>query len=405
MNLEQIDKALADWQGRIALGSSNLLELDDNETYKRLRGDLGAPPLLTGITKTRVEPALNAVRELWRYLQLIQDVVGRAAEMRKNMPRLWAEKTLTEIEQLLQGPSITLAAVTTPLAHRGLLSVSHTETRVTPAQLLSAMLDAFNLAVDAILEVEAAWKTLEPALTDVTTEAERLQKRAAALGEQSLPELTAVQQRARDLLKRVAADPLGVTGDLSRDITPLVERLRARLDELERQRESARAGIAQGRNLLKELADLQTQAAEALETSRLKVADPTGLKLPPPASAVTDLSNWLDTLENAAHEGRWNAARVGLDRWLQTARGTSDAIRASAAANRAPLEALAELRGRLSSLRAKAQSYAARGVTLPDTVWTLAGDAERCLQRRPTPLTESARLVEEYESLLARTLR
>lgn len=405
MNIEQIDKALGDWQNRLALASSNLIELDDNETYKRLRGDLGTPPTLAGVTKTRVEPALNAVRELWRYLQLIQDVVNRAVEMRKTMPRLWPEKTLNEIEQLLQGPSITLTAVTTPLAQRGLLSVSQTETRATPAQLLSAMLDAFNLAVDAILEVDAAWKSLEPGLADANAEVEKLQARAAALGEGALPELVATRRKISDLFTRTANDPLGAHVDLDREITPLLDQVRTRLNELERQRDEVRNGLARGRDLLRELSDLLTQAAAARETCQAKIADPTGLKTPPDASAVTDLSNWLDTLDGAAREGRWNPARVGLDRWGQTARSTLETARSAAAANRAPLETLAELRGRLSSLRAKAQSYAARGVALPDTVWTLASDAERSLQRRPTPLAEASRLVSEYEAQLTQFLK
>ena len=71
ITLEQIDRELAEWQARLSLASANLLELDDMPTYKRLQGDLDAPPVLLGATQARVVPTLGAVARLWRYLQLL----------------------------------------------------------------------------------------------------------------------------------------------------------------------------------------------------------------------------------------------------------------------------------------------------------------------------------------------
>ncbi len=96
MTLEQIDAALAEWQAKLNLASSNLLELDDLFTYKRLRGRAG--DALTGITKAKVLPALAAMDQLWQSLLLLTDTLNRAQAMRKAASRLWpSERSLREI--------------------------------------------------------------------------------------------------------------------------------------------------------------------------------------------------------------------------------------------------------------------------------------------------------------------
>src|SRR5579871_4297603 len=146
MTLEQIDRALSEWQSRLSVASNNLLELDDFLTYKRLKGDKGMPPArLAGVTESRVTPALAAIGLLWQYMQQLSDVINRAADLRKSMPRLWtSENTLGKIEQLLTGPSITLQTTETPLSQRGLLSGSTQAQTITPEQLLSVMTRAFE---------------------------------------------------------------------------------------------------------------------------------------------------------------------------------------------------------------------------------------------------------------------
>ena len=100
MTLEQIDAALAEWQGKLNLASANLLELDDLFTYKRLRGTAG--DALAGVTKEKVVPALAAMDQLWQSLALLNDTLSRAQALRKSASRLWAsERAGREIEQIL----------------------------------------------------------------------------------------------------------------------------------------------------------------------------------------------------------------------------------------------------------------------------------------------------------------
>jgi chromosome segregation ATPase len=407
MTLDQIDKALADWQTRLTLASNNLMELDDLYAYKRLCGADTSTPRLTGITATQVTPALTAVRELWQYYQMLSDVVTRATEMRKNVPKLWGSQTtgVRELEQLLIGPSVQLPPVQTPLAQRGLLSTSETAQATTLDELLAAMTQAFQVARDALLAVDAAWRQLLPTLGACDQEAAKLQTQADALGVGTLAELTAARQQIARLRAAVESDPLGANADLDRQITPLLQRVHSLLDDLARQRDATTRDMQRAHELLATLQTLNTQCAQALDECRQKIASPTGLCAPLDASRLTDLSDWLDTLDATLQQGRWKAARVGLDRWLQTAGGLADAARAAYAANRAPLDTRAELRGRLSSLRAKAQAYTARGVALDTTLTQLAAAADQLLQQRPTPIDEAARLVTEYETRLARCLK
>src|SRR5579871_2496875 len=400
--LDQIDKALNDWKAKLSAASDNLLELDDLFTYKRLRGDLDAPPApLTGITQQKVGPALDAVRRLWECLQQLNDVMARAANLRQALPRFWSsESMVSEIKRLLEGPSITLPEVKIPLAERGLLASASNQVAITPTKMLEAMQEVFDAAKGIILEVDRAWQRLEPGLADAELEATSLQSLADSLGESGLSELVAIRQRLTALHTTVMTDPLGVNADFEREITPPLKRVRPLLEELSRQRDQVKRDLDRAHTLLDDLDAAHTESEQALEDCRAKIENPVGLLAPLAQTALHDLRDWLTTLETTYQQGRWRSARVGLERWTQTAQGYLANERKALAASRAPVEARAELRGRLASLRVKAQAYTARGLPLDPTLETLASEADQLLQRRPTPLDRATALVSEYEARL-----
>ena len=404
MTLEQIDAALAEWQGKLNLASANLLELDDLFTYKRLRGTAGEA--LVGVTRDRVGPALAAMDQLWQSLALLTDTVSRAQAVRKSASRLWAtERAGREIEQILTGPSVLMPAPPAPLAQRELLSTADSTLSITPSQLLSTMMGAFDAAKSTILAVDAAWNRLEPLLAAAEREADALQALAEELGEPAPPDLATGRQKIEGLGARVATDPLGVQTDFAAELSPLLARARAWLDDLAHQRDKVAADQTRARALLQALTSVAQDCVAAYEECREKAAATSGPVPPPDAAQAADLAAWLATLDAALGQGHWKAARIGLDRWLLTAEANLADARAALAANRASLEKRAELRGCLASLRVKAQSYAARGVTLDPALAAVAGQAERLLSSRPTPLEEAARLVSDYEARLARALK
>lgn len=407
MTLEQIDRALADWQAKLALASDNLLELDDQITYKRLKGDVVSdipPAALTGITRTRVVPALAAISDLWQYLQGLNELIKRAQELRRSMPRVWTnQNTLAELERMLTGPSIRLPAVETPLAQRSLLSSSEKAESVSPEQLLGAMTRIYEEARDTVLKVDAAWQRLEPDMASALQEITLLQSLADSLGDGALPELSVARAQIDHLRGEVQSDPLGVNVDFG-TLTATLQPLRAQLEQRERQRSHLATDLQSAHTGLTELAETHQQCEAALEECRLKIQNPQGLLAPLAANTLSDLTDWLATLEATLQSGRWQSAAVGLARWQATLTAYLTAERNALKANRAPLETRSELRGRLSSLRAKSQAYLARGVVLDPELSRIAAEAEQTLSRHPTPLDLAERQVSDFETRLARSL-
>ena len=400
MTVEQIDRALEEWRNRLRLAMDNLLALDDNLTYKRLEGKDGLQQTpLTGLTQARVAPGLAAMHELFQQINRLSDVIDRATELRKALPRFFpSDNSLREIDQLLNGPSIQLPSRLTPLAQRSLVSAPETAQAITPSVLLEQMANSFEVARAAITAVDTAWSRLEPALGECETQAIALLRRARDLGEADAPDLIAVRDRVAALRKRIESDPLGVTSDFNTEVRPLLENASARLNESERQRDRIQSDLAQARKLLEQLNALHRQTVEALDQCRQQVADPTGLLAPLDAASLEELNPWLGTLEDAASQGRWRAARIGLDRWLKTAGEYAEAERTACRANQAPIELRNELKGRLSALKAKAQ---ARGLTQDPTLSALAQQADSLLRQTPTQLALASQRVREYESCCA----
>ena len=400
LTLEQIDRALAEWHDRLRLATDNLLMLDDSLTYKRLEGKDGLPPTrLTGVTQAQVTPALAAMHDLFQHIGRLGEVVERAGELRKSLPRFLPNSdTLRQIEQLLLGPSIKLPSARTPLAQRSLMSAAETPQTITPARLLEVMTQAFDVARSAISAVDAAWARLEPGLGEWELQAGELQRVAASLGEADAPDLLAARNRLAALRARVESDPLGVSGDFDAEVRPLLERARARLQETAGQRDRMQAELARARALLAQLNALHGECLAALDLCRQQIADASGLKAPLNPEWLAELERWLATLEDAQRQGRWKAARVGLDRWLQTAGEYIGSERAACIANKAPLELRSELKGRLSALKVKAQ---ARGMAQNPGLSALVVEAETLLRQCPTPVARIAHLVSEYEKTVS----
>lgn len=403
ITIAQIDRELAAWQQKLNVVSRNLIELDDFFTYRQLKGELDAPPALIGTTQAQVVPALASARTLWQYLQLLSDVVKRASELRGSLPRVRrTDVALLEIAQLLQGPSVVLPPLETPLAQRDLLGAAQIPQTTTPDLLLTAMTRVFAGVKNTILAVDTAWNRLEPALADAHQEVGRLQELAASMGEPELNELTAVRQRVAELSRTIANDPLGADAGFDREVSPLLQRTRQRLEELARQRAQTQADLNRAPLLLQSLREAHEQCRAALTQCRQKIAGTQALRAPLEESAIIDLERWLATLNATAEQGHWKAVGVGLSHWLPAANAYLDAERAALAANQFPLDAILDLRGRLAAFQAKAQSLQARGQILDAALPDIAGQAEACLHAYPVVVAEAARLVGEYEKRLNR---
>jgi hypothetical protein len=65
------------------------------------------------------------------------------------------------------------------------------------------------------------------------------------------------------------------------------------------------------------------------------------------------------------------------------------------------LDERADLRGRFSALQAKAQAFAARGVTLGETLQRLTEETEQALREKPFHAEQGRQLLAAYEIALA----
>ena len=402
MTLEQIDSELAQWHVRLTLASTNLLDLDDLFTFKRLRGDIDLPPAqLSGLTESRVTPALAAIKTLWDYLQALRANLEKASELRKTLSRIWTpENTLRQIDHILNGSSIVLPSTQTALADRSLLSGAQTANSTTMLLMLTKMTRIFELSKSTIMEVDSAWARLDKSLMSLQSEANVLSQIAVMLNESDADELKAVLQRISYLQSRIETDPLGVTNDLQNQISPQLERVRQYLNSRKLERNAVQADFTKAGKLASELKSMNFECAQALSLCRKEIANHTGLISPIPDSVLIDLEQWRLTLVDTLEQGKWRPARIGIERWLQTAEGYKQTLMTALNANRNAVELKAELRGRLGSLRAKAKSYSQRGVPFDASSETVAIEADRLLNLIPTPVYDALKLVEEYERRL-----
>ena len=393
MTLDQIDAALLGWRTRLHTAGENLLALSQTDAYRRLRGEGGWPKaVLTGTTAARVTPAMEALGELWSHFGRLTDAIDRAENLRKDVSRLFpSRQALDEIAGLLEGPSIRLPPLVTPLAGRGLFGPAQTEQAITPADLLAAMTRCFERARDAVVAVGTAWDLVPVALDRLATDAARLEAPAGPFA----GELAQVRDEIDRMRQTADQGPLDAEAQLP-DLIARVAAIRDRLAGLARDREQFQSAMADARALLERVTLATRDAETAAAERRLKVAADVGLG-PPDTSLVAALGPWLDRLDMAVQNGHLAGARIGLEKWtLAATRLLNQAESARDEAHRL-LDRRRDLRGLFDALRAKA---AAAGRAEDAELTQLAQRADGLLRQRPSPLAEAERVVGEYQRRL-----
>jgi len=405
----EIDQLLAEWKNKVKVANQNLLELQELPTYQRLCGSSGSLGThLTGITAAQVTPALEAVNKLFQYFDLLVQTVDQATKLRQQLPRfltkeqkigflMVGEQKIDQIRQLLTGASIELPAVQTPLAQRGLLTGAQKVNAITPALLLEVMTDAFSVARDTLLAVEAAWTNLDLMLINAETQIRSLQQLAESLGQGSLNELVQSYAAIASLRDRIEQDPLGVSGDIEQQIKPLLAQVKVALEQEAKQQAQIRDKFAIAHALLQQLGELHSKSLAAFTESQEKVVDHSMLETPLAQVQIDALSQWLTRLETKLAEGLVNPVMVGLENWTIKAKEYITLEKRACTVNSAPLKTRRELRGRLDALKAKAL---ARGLIEDLCLAELAEQAKQLLYTRPTPLDQAAELVSRYEQRL-----
>lgn len=400
MQIDELDKLLQAVKLKREAATNNILELQDNDTYKSLVAKSRKKGALTGVTEVRVAAALGALDEMWSVFPLLTAVLDRANDLRTKIPKLFPADEIQAIVDLLKGPSVKIT-VQTPFAQRDLYTPSESTTDMTPERVFELMVSAFKKARDLVTEVEKAQDEFIPKLADVVRETEELRKLATALGESGNAELTLVDQKVEELKKITSSDPLGVQTGFESAISPLLDPIRTHLQKVGGQRQTVEQDLATARTLLAQLEESHTKAKAAAAERELKVTvDQPETIAKPLSDSVIDgdaksqaLKPWLTRLE-ATFATNWKAASVGVASWLMQARQRLEASEKAVTENTQPLDERRELRGRLESYKVMA---ARQGLGEDQALAAIAREAHALLFSRPTPLAKARELVRQYQ--------
>ncbi|MEH2250005.1 hypothetical protein [Nostoc sp.] len=337
------------------------------------------------------------MNDLFQYFDLLVQTVDQASRLRQQLPRfLPTEQKIAEIKQLLTGASIHLSVMQTPLAERELLSATQQPNAIAPVQLLFVMTQAFSVARDAVLAVDAAWANLEFILKDAESQILLGQNLAESLNQGYCSELVQAREVIASVQGRIEQDPLGVIAEIDGQIKPLLAQVKLVLEQAQKRQAQLQEKLAIADDLLKQLIKLHSQSLAAFAESQEKVLYLTQ-HTPLAQEQIDALSQWLTRLENKLEEGLVNPVMLGLDNWISIAREYIVGEQQAYTANSTLLQTRRELRGRLDALKAKALAW---GLIEDITLVDLAQQAKQLLYIRPTPLEKASELVSQYEKRL-----
>lgn len=392
-SLEEIDRQLAELRAAETAVTANLLALEENPAYNLLSA---AKDSMTGVTAKRARPALQAMLDLWQHFALLSDLVDRADDLRGTSRRL-PDDRIEELEQLLNGHSVPLPRRQIPLSQRSLLSASHVEEAITPGDLLTAMIDAFEKARDVVVAAETAWNELLPRLDAANAQVESLAERAVELDIPEPRALSLARAALAPLATRVANDPLGADDDLDAAIGGHLQTARAEIEQRTAERDRVCDALPAARHHLERIEALLASGATALAVTRSKVKNPEGLLEPLPREHLDDpergLIAWLARLEDLAERREWRLAARGLAQWQATASELEEVASRVVDNNEAPLRRRDELRGLLGASKAKA---AALGLGEDSDIDAIYDNARTALHTAPCDLPRAEVLVAQH---------
>lgn len=202
--LEQADIVLEQWATRTARIDQNLVDLASDPVYNVLQK---AP--LEGVTREKVVPALAQMEDLFVRRRLLEDVIDRARAIRSTVTTFRHGRRLAEVDRLLREPTIAVSTPAPAVTGRNLLDPEEPEQRLTPTQILAAMIEGFDDVRAVVAAVGLQWDELTPRLDTAEAELQQLDASARAGGAAAMArrdEVARAISRARHL---VAADPLG----------------------------------------------------------------------------------------------------------------------------------------------------------------------------------------------------
>src|SRR5579872_485996 len=326
MTLREIDDRLAAWNNTLRAVAQNLMDLQSQPTYQRLAGLNNMPRVdLTGVSASRIAPALETMSMLFQYFNLLQSTIEQAAELRRRIvPFLSNDQKLHEIEVLLAGKSIHLPKEQVPLQQRSLLTGMEDVDHISPGDLIKEMSKAFDKSRDAVLAVDAAWEKLGTGMSEAVSQIGSLQNLLEKLGSPPSVELKAASRRLDDLRAMVVKDPLGAVEVFDRQVQPLLASTRKSVEDRAQLQASIGDLLSSSQVALHKLDQLHRETAASFHECQNKVTDCTP-QPPQPEEKIQGLRDWLGRLEKKRAEGMVQPLAVGLRNWYAAAQECTEA--------------------------------------------------------------------------------
>jgi hypothetical protein len=395
LSLAQIDRLLSEWAQKVDAANQNLLDLYDLPAYQRLSGMGNPPSNVIGITQQQASKALTAIDSLFEDLELLNQQLDRARQLRRKLPALFISDTqLQEIERLLIGRSIDLPKIPKPLAERELFSGDRQTYALALSELLDRMAVSFAIARDIFVAIETAWTELETKLISTNRSIIELQQLAQRLQIEAPASLISIQAQFTSLQLEIERDPLTVDRAFTQELMPSIDRTRQELATLDLQRQQLQAHLLIARENLLQLQQIDRDTISAHTESQSQIEHNLPLLAPLPAQELAEMEKWLERLAAKFAAGTIAPVGVGLTNWKNKLQAYRHAAETALAANRLPLDTRQELRGRLDALCAKAL---AKNRVEDPALAALADRAHQVLYTSPTKLDLAIDLVRRYE--------
>jgi hypothetical protein len=387
-----VEQWVQTWQDQLATISRNITDLAEAEFARRIKNRMRgfSTPAYRGRTLEQSKTAFAALDSLLGDYLLLDSVVTQAANLAKRQGIFQSYEE--EVRALLHGPSVRLPEVHIPLTSRGLLDSATKSDAVTPSVLLEAMKAAFERANLLLNEIDAAETASGAYQQNLGREADALNAWAAKLGLMPKAEVLAQVADAQ-------ADPLSAAAELEQ-LELRFDNWRKELEQAEQAHQALRDGLVRGNAGLDALEDLSSRSRLAIDETRLRVAGSHDFLEPASREARATHRAWLTRLDETVAAGRWDAARIGLERFEASIESQLNAERAAYTHNRKRLDELTELTGRFKALREKARIVFRRGAAASDSLQDMQAAIEATLGGKPTNLPLLHKQVGAYETTL-----
>ena len=387
LSREEIDRTLARVEADSDRIAESLVEMDAHPGHRLLRDTA-----LTGLTATRWAEAAAAMATLWEQYATYRDLVARAREVRARRSRPGDEE-IEELTHILNGSVVELDSEAVPIERRGLTGPAQVTERITMADLLSRMRQAFDTVTAVLAAAESAWSAAIGRLDPVDRRMHAVSVLAESVGEGDFAGLRRDLEKAREL---VLTDVLTAQAT---DALPQIERrlteLETRLTELARVRDEFSTRLTALDAELSEVEAAEAMARQTYTAVLEKIASP-GLPEPTDQGSAA-LRGRLQRLRARMDTAGWAALAREADELDRFAKNTLDAAQTSLRAINGLLDRRAELRGRLEAYQVKA---ARLGHAEDAELSRLHGEAHGILFTSPCDLPAATRALNRYRQAI-----